>query len=103
MTPVNTPNLAPPPFQFGPLENAFNLDEKFCYDTGIFKWLRSNVGAKNRDWFIKVPGPKCTYLGFLVAIRIKDPATEIQFRFTLSEHEVKLEIDKHGRLTHIRK
>ena len=104
MTDFNTPIYVPPPFQFGPLENAFSLEETFCHQNGVFRWLRANVGVKNRDWFVQVPGNKdSSFLGYLVTFRIVDPASEIQFRFTYADKEYKLMMNERGQLEHVRK
>lgn len=96
--------VAPPPFQFGDFLDAFTLDEKFCYDNGVFKWLRANAGKKNRDWMSRVTAQDRSYLSYCISIRIKDPAVELQFRLMYSEDEVKLTRDNPKKvLTHIRK
>ena len=94
---------APPPFKFGEIEDAFTLDEKYCYDNNVFGWLRAFAGTKKVEWLSKRPGNCRGYLDYCISIRIKDPATEIQFRFMHAEHEVKVVRDEKGYLTHVRK
>jgi hypothetical protein len=96
---ASEPIYVPPPFQFGPLEKAFALEETYCFQNGIFKWLRQNVGKKNQEWFTEVPGYKNSFLGYLICIRIKDPATEMQFRLMHSDHEIKLCINQFNMLS----
>ncbi len=93
--------VAPPPFQFGDVLDAFTLDEKYCYDNKVFAWLRDNAGKKHKEWLTKVPMQNGSYLGYCISIRIKDPAVEIQFRFMHAEHEVKVVRNDKGYLTHV--
>jgi hypothetical protein len=95
--------IAPVPFHFGDVLDAFTLDEQYCYDNKVFAWLRQNAGKKHKEWLCKVPAQNGTYLGYCISIRIKDPAVEIQFRFMHAEHEVKVVRNKDGYLTHVRK
>jgi hypothetical protein len=93
---------APAPFKFGEIEDAFTLDEKYCYDNNVFGWLRAFAGTKKVEWFSKVTASDRSYLSYCISIRIKDPATEIQFRFIHAEAEVKVTRDEKGRLIHVR-
>jgi len=90
-----------PPFLFGDIEDAFTLDEQYCYDNKVFAWLRDNAGKKHKDWLSKVPAQDRSFLSYCISIRIKDPAVEIQFRFMHSEHEVKVFRDDRGCLMHV--
>jgi hypothetical protein len=93
--------LVTPPFIFGDVVDAFTLEDQYCFNNRIFDWLRENAGKKNIDWLSRVTGPRGSYLSFCISIRIKNPATEIQFRFMNSDAEVKLTRDAKGCLTHI--
>ena len=100
MTDFNTPIEVAAPFSFGPVENSITFDETWCHTNKIFKWLRKNVGVKNRDWFSQITDIR-GYLQMCISFRIVDPGAEVMFALVHAEDRVTVMLDDKGRLTHL--